>query len=41
VKADNVDTLIALTAANDEAQRFCNSIPDPEMMDKGIWINIK
>ena len=41
LKADGINTLIALTASNDEAQRFYNSVPNSEMMDKGIWINIK
>ena len=41
LKALGVDTLIALTAANDEAQRFYKSVPDSEMHDVGIWINIK
>ena len=41
LKERNIDTLIALTAANDEAQRFYKSIPDSEMHDVGIWIEIK
>ena len=41
LKERNIDTLIALTAANDEAQRFYKSIPDSEMHDVGIWIDIK
>ena len=41
LKEQNVDTLIALTASNDEARRFYKSIPDSEMHDIGIWINIK
>lgn len=36
-----IDTLIALTAANDEAQSFYRSVPDSEMHDVGIWISIK
>ncbi len=36
-----VDTLIALTAANEEAQRFYKSVPDSVMRDVGIWIDIK
>ena len=36
-----IDTLIALTASNQEAQRFYHSVPDSEMHDVGIWINIK
>lgn len=33
--------LIALTAANEEAQRFYKSVPDSMMRDIGIWIDIK
>ena len=40
LKARDVDTLIALTAANDEAQRFYKSVPDSCMRDVGIWINV-
>ncbi|MBQ4340958.1 MAG: GNAT family N-acetyltransferase [Clostridia bacterium] len=36
-----VDTLIALTASNEEAQRFYKSVPDSLMRDTGIWIDIK
>lgn len=35
-----IDTLIALTAANEEAQRFYKSIPNSVMRDVGIWIDI-
>ena len=41
LKERGVDTLIALTAANEEAQRFYRSVPDSEMHDVGIWIDIK
>ena len=41
LKSRKIDTLIALTAANEEAQRFYKSIPNSEMHDIGIWINIK
>ena len=41
LKEKGVDTLIALTASNDEAQRFYRSIPDSEMHDTGIWITVK
>lgn len=41
LKDRHIDTLIALTAANDEAQRFYKSIPDSVMRDVGIWISIK
>ena len=36
----NIDTLIALTAANEEAQRFYRSIPNSVMRDVGIWIDV-
>ena len=41
LKEQSVDTLIALTASNEEAQRFYRSIPDSEMKDTGIWIDIR
>ena len=41
LKERGVTTLIALTAANEEAQRFYKSIPDSLMRDIGIWIDIK
>lgn len=41
LKSKNIDTLIALTAANEEAQSFYKSIPNSEMRDIGIWIDIK
>ena len=41
LKAEGIDTLIALTASNDEAQRFYKSVPDSSMHDTGIWIDIK
>lgn len=41
LKARGIDTLIALTAANEEAQRFYRSVPDSVMRDTGIWIDIK
>ena len=41
LKAEGIDTLIALTASNDEAQRFYKSVPDSSMHDVGIWIDIK
>ncbi len=41
LKARGIDTLIALTAANEEAQRFYKNVPDSEMRDTGIWIDIK
>ena len=41
LKERQIDTLIALTAANEEAQRFYKSVPDSVMKDIGIWIDIK
>ena len=41
LKERQIDTLIALTAANEEAQRFYKNVPDSIMRDVGIWIDIK
>ena len=41
LKERQIDTLIALTASNEEAQSFYKNVPDSEMRDIGIWINIK
>ena len=41
LKEKDIETLIALTAANDEAQSFYKSVPNSEMKDIGIWIDIK
>ena len=41
LKERNIDTLIALTASNEEAQRFYKAVPDSVMRDTGIWIDIK
>jgi len=41
LKNRKIDTLIALTAANEEAQNFYKSVPDSVMRDIGIWIDIK
>ena len=40
LKGMGISTLIALTASNEEAQRFYKSIPNSEMRDIGIWIDI-
>lgn len=40
LKDAHIDTLIALTASNEEAQRFYKSIPHSEMRDVGIWIDV-
>lgn len=41
LKNNHIDTLIALTASNEEAQKFYKSIPNSEMRDIGIWIDVK
>lgn len=41
LKNNNINTLIALTASNEEAQKFYKSVPNSEMRDIGIWIDIK
>ena len=41
LKGRHIGTLIALTAANEEAQRFYKSVPNSVMRDIGIWIDIK
>ena len=41
LKEKGVTTLVALTASNEEAQRFYKNVPDSEMKDTGIWIEIK
>ena len=41
LKARQIDTLIALTASNEEAQRFYKRVPNSQMRDIGIWIDIK
>ena len=40
LKDHHIDTLIALTASNEEAQRFYKSVPNSEMRDIGIWIDV-
>lgn len=41
LKKRGIDTLIALTAQNQEAQSFYSKVPDSIMRDTGIWIDIK
>ena len=41
LKVRQIDTLIALTASNEEAQSFYKSVPNSVMRDIGIWIDIK
>ena len=40
-KRQGVGVLIALTANNDEAQRFYKSVKNASIHDTGIWIDIK
>ena len=40
LKDCGVDTLIALIAANEEAQRFYRSLKNAEIRDEGIWIDL-
>jgi|GEM_PF-291881 len=40
LKRRGIDTLVALTAANEEAQRFYQHVPNSIMRDVGIWIDI-
>ena len=40
LKSCHIDTLIALTASNEEAQRFYKQVPNSKMRDIGIWIDI-
>ena len=40
LKERRMDTLIALTASNEEAQRFYRSVPNAVMRDTGIWMDI-
>lgn len=41
LKEKGIKTLIALTAGNDEAQSFYKRVPDAQMRDVGIWIDIQ
>lgn len=40
LKNKGVDTLVALIASNDEAQRFYRSLENAEIRDEGIWIDL-
>ena len=40
LKARGVDTLVALTASNEEARRFYQHVPDSILRDTGIWIDV-
>ena len=41
LKERGIASLVGLTAANEEAQKFYRSIPNSFMRDIGIWIDIK
>ena len=41
LKEMGIDTLIALTASNEEAQSFYRKVPEAVMRDTGIWIDIR
>lgn len=40
LKVRGIDTLIGLIAANEDAQRFYRSLPNAEIKDEGIWIDL-
>ncbi len=40
LKKQGVDTLIGLIASNPEAQRFYRDLPNSEIKDEGIWIDL-
>lgn len=40
LKERKADTLIGLIASNEDAQHFYCSLPDSEIKDEGIWINL-
>jgi len=40
LKEDGIDTLIGLIAAGEEAQRFYRNLPNAEIRDEGIWIDL-
>lgn len=40
LKSKGVNTLVALIASNDEAQRFYRSLENAEIRDEGIWIDL-
>ena len=40
LKARGITTLVALTASNEEAQRFYRGVTNAHMRDTGIWIDI-
>ena len=40
LKKRKANTLIGLIATNEDAQHFYRSLPDSEIRDEGIWINL-
>ena len=40
LKIRGVNTLIGLIASNEDAQRFYRSLPNSEIRDEGIWIDL-
>ena len=40
LKEKGINTLIGLIASNDDAQRFYKSLPNSEIKDEGIWIDL-
>ena len=40
LKEQGVDTLIGLIASNEDAQRFYRHLPNSEIRDEGIWIDL-
>ncbi len=40
LKKQGVDTLIGLIASNPDAQRFYRNLPNSEIKDEGIWIDL-
>ena len=40
LKKQGVDTLIGLIASNEDAQRFYQNLPNAEIKDEGIWIDL-
>ncbi len=40
LKKHGVDTLIGLIASNEDAQRFYRNLPNAEIKDEGIWIDL-
>lgn len=41
LKRQGIDTLIGLIASNEDAQRFYRNLPNAEIKDEGIWIDLQ